>query len=235
MTTPIPYIYLQVTDNLDRRRLEVTNLRRVLLAHAATPLESTAVRMCIPMIYAHWEGYVREVCQLYLEHIEVSVKAASQLQPALLGYLWTPKLKPITGGLNFSRRKAVAECALNDTRRPIRFGDVEKAINTRSNLNFSVLQEIANDLCLDIGGLALRRRHLDALVHIRNSIAHGCNPQPLKYSDFDQQATNMTALMEEFEEVVLDAIRNMRFCRRRSRSRHMSSGDGPTCDGSAAC
>jgi hypothetical protein len=205
----------QIAGNLDRRRLEITNLRRILLAHVGKSLESTVVRMCVPMIYAHWEGYVKEVCQLYLEQVEASVAAARQLQPALLGYLWTPKLKPIIGGLNFDRRKTVAECALSDMRRPIKFGDAEKAINTRSNLNFSVLQRIANDLCFDISGLLPRKRHLDAIVNIRNNIAHGSNPQKLRYSDFEEHAEAMVGLMEDFERVVLDSIQNASFRRRR--------------------
>jgi hypothetical protein len=217
-------IQSQIAENLDRRRLEITNLRRIVLNHVGKPLESTVVRMCVPMIYAHWEGYVKEVCQLYLEHIEGSVTAARQLQPAILGYLWTPMLKPITGGLSFDRRKVVAECALRETRRPIKFGDAEKAINTRSNLNFSVLEGIANDLCLDISSLTQRRRHLDTIVHIRNIIAHGANPQTLRHSDFEEHAEAVMGLMEEFERVVVDSIQNARFCQRRPKPKATRHG-----------
>lgn len=219
-------ILAQITENLDRRRLEITNLRRILLTHTGKPLEGTVVNMSVPMLYAHWEGYVKEICQLYLELVEISVTTAKQLQPALLGYLWTPKLRPIMGGLSFDRRKIVAECALIDVNRPIRFADAEKAINTRSNLNFSALEAIANDLCLDISGLMPRKRHLDAIVQMRNTIAHGANPRTLGSSDFEQHATAMLGLMEDFERVVLNSIRNASFCRARSKPKHVKQGHG---------
>jgi hypothetical protein len=219
-------ILWQITDNLDHRRLEITNLRRIVLNHAGKPLENTVVRMSVPMIYAHWEGYVKETCQLYLEHIEASLSRVRQLQPALLGYLWTPKLKPITGGLNFERRKIVAECALLDVLRPIRFGDAEKAINTQSNLNFPALEGIAKDLCLDISSLAPWRRYLDAFVQMRNNIAHGASPRMLSRLDFEEHAESVIGLMEGFEHVLLDAIRNANFCRPRSRPRRARYGDG---------
>jgi len=219
-------ILAQITENLDRRRLEITKLRRVLLTHTGKPLEGTVVNMSVPMLYAHWEGYVKEVCQLYLEHIEISVTTAKQLQPALLGYLWTPKLKPIMGGLSFDRRKVVAECALVDVNHPIRFADAEKAINTRSNLNFSALEAVANDLCLDISSLMPQKHHLDAIVQMRNTIAHGANPRTLGPSDFEQHAAAMLGLMEDFERVVLNSIQNASFCRPRSKPRHVKHGHG---------
>jgi hypothetical protein len=218
-------IQSQIAENLDRRRLEITNLRRIVLNHVGKPLESTVVRMCVPMVYAHWEGYVKEACQLYLEHIEASVAKAGQLQPALLGYLWTPKLKPIMGGLSFERRKTIAECALIDVVGPIQFGDAEKAINTQSNLNFSALEGIAKDLCLNVGSLASWKRHLDALVHMRNNIAHGSSPRTLSRSDFEEHAEAVTTLMEGFEGVLLDSIRNARFCRPRSKPRRIPAAN----------
>lgn len=211
MTNTRHDIVAQITENLDLRRLEITNVRRILLNHVGKTLEGTAVRMAVPMVYAHWEGYVKEACQLYLEYIEGAVATAGQLQPAILGYLWTPTLRPITGGLSFERRKAVAECALSEVGKPIRFGDAEKTIKTSSNLNFSVLKRIANDLCLDINSLVPRKRYLNAFVHMRNNIAHGSRPQTLRYSDFDRQVQEMLALMEDFEQTVLKSLRDGAF------------------------
>lgn len=103
----------EISDNLDKRRFEITNLRRVLLNYVGKPLESTVVRMAIPLLYANWEGYVKEVCQLYLEYIERSGTKNRELKADLLGYLWSSSLRPLTGGLNFENKKAIAELALH--------------------------------------------------------------------------------------------------------------------------
>lgn len=217
MTDQPEDILAQIAENLDLRRLEITNLRRILLDHVGKPLENTAVRMSLPILYAHWEGYVKETCQLYIEHIENTVAYARQLQPAVLGYLWTPLLRPISGGLNFDRRKAVAEHAITSVRKSIVFKDAERAINTRSNLKFSVLREIADDLCLDISSLTSKGRQVDAFVNMRNNIAHGANPRALSYADFEQHAELVVRLMEGFEQVLHHSIRTRRFCRPRAR------------------
>ena len=136
----------EITDNLDKRRLEITNLRRVLLNYTGKPLEVTIVRMTIPLLYATWEGYVKEVCQLYLEHIEKSGTLNRELKADLLGYLWTSFLKPLTGGLNFERKKTIANLALNCMDNCVKFAPGEKNIDTKSDLNFDNLVEIARNL-----------------------------------------------------------------------------------------
>jgi hypothetical protein len=164
------------------------------------------------MIYALWEGYVKEVSQLYLEHIESAVRCCKDLRPALLGYLWTPILRPLSGGINAERRMTVAELAISSLNGPVTFSDAEKTIETKANLNYAVLKEIGSSLCLDISPLGVWKSHLNALVHLRNNIAHGSPAKSLTYSDFDNHATSALALMEGFEAVVLSAIRTRAFC-----------------------
>ena len=201
-----------IAENLDQRRLEFTKLRRVLLNYIGTPIEPAVVRMGIPMIYALWEGYIKEVCQLYLEYIEKNVPCIVDLQPAILGYMWTSELRPLTGGLNFARKTAVASLALGSASTPVAFPDTEKEINTKSNLNYRVLEDIANHLCLDIAALTTWKFHLNALVNLRNNIAHGARPTSLCYADFDEYSRNTIALMEAFEGVICDAVNNRAFC-----------------------
>ena len=107
-----------IAENVDQRRLEFADVGRVVLKFVGGPLESAASRMAIPMIYAVWEGFAKEVCQLYLEYVEQSVTKAAHLQPAILGHMWTPELRPLTGGLNFDRKKSIAEVALAATSAP---------------------------------------------------------------------------------------------------------------------
>jgi len=200
-----------IAENLDQRRLELSNIRRVVLRFVGGPLESAASRMAIPMIYALWEGFVKEVCQLYIEYIEQSVSIAAHLQPAILGHMWTPELRPLTGGLNFSRKKSVAEVALAVAHAPVLFGSTEREGNTKSNLDYSVLEDIAAHLCLDISSLAGWRASLNALVHLRNNIAHGARPQGLSYKEIDDNATQTLSLMEAFEGVLSEAATNRAF------------------------
>jgi hypothetical protein len=201
-----------IGENLDQRRLEFTNIRRVVLKFVGGPLEPAAARMAIPMIYAIWEGFVKEVCQLYLEYIEQSVSKAAHLQPAMLGHMWTPELRPLTGGLNFLRKKLIAEMALAAASTPVEFRDTEREINTKANLNYVVLEDIADHLCLDISIMAGWRAPLNALVNLRNNIAHGARPKGLSYIEIDDYARSTLSLMEAFEVVLSAAVRSRAFC-----------------------
>lgn len=205
-------LFEAIGENLDQRRLEFTNIRRVVLRFAGGPLEPAASRMAIPMIYAVWEGFVKEVCQLYLEYVEQSVSRAAHLQPAILGHMWTPELRPLTGGLNFSRKKSIAEMALAVASTPVEFHDTEREVNTKSNLNYDVLEDIAAHLCLDISIIMGWRASLNALVNLRNNIAHGARPTRLSYIDVDDHARSTLSLMEGFETVLSTAARSKAFC-----------------------
>lgn len=206
-------LFEEIGENLDQRRLDFTNIRRVVLKFVGGPLEHAAARMAIPMIYAVWEGFVKEVCQLYLEYVEQSVSKAAHLQPAILGHMWTPGLRPLTGGLNFSRKKSVAEMALAAASTPVEFRDTEREVNTGSNLRYDVLEDIANHLCLNIATMAGWRVSLNALVNLRNNIAHGARPKGLSYKDIDDYVLSTLSLMEAFEKVLSTAARNRAFYR----------------------
>lgn len=202
----------EITINLDLRRLEITNLHRVVQSYVGKSLESTAVRMAIPILYANWEGYVKEVCQLYLEYIENSGIKVGELRADLLGYLWTSALKPLINGLNFANKKAIAEIALTCMEQKVRFQESERIINTKSNLNFDVLEDIADHLCLDISNLLPLKQHINALVHIRNNIAHGARPHTLDHTNFDEHAVSVIGIMEAFEKSLIRALEARTFC-----------------------
>lgn len=202
----------EISENLDKRRFEITNLRRVLLNYVGKPLELTVTRMAIPLLYANWEGYVKEVCQLYLEYIERSGTKTRELKPEMIGYLWSPSLKVLAGGINFEKKKCIANLALNSMDDIVSFSESERNIDTKSNLNFDILENISAHLCFDVSFLVPYRHHLNALVNIRNNIAHGSFPSNMDYDTFDEYAKSILKLMENFENIIIHNLSNRSFC-----------------------
>ena len=88
----------------------------------------------------------------------------------------------------------------------------KERINTKSNLNYVVLDDIAKHLCLDISAMAGWRASLNGLVNLRNNIAHGARPQGLSYKEIDDYASDTLSLMEAFETVLSEAAKNRAFC-----------------------
>ena len=202
----------EISENLDKRRFEITNLRRVLLNYVGKPLESTVTRMAIPLLYANWEGYVKEVCLLYLEYIERSGTKNRELKAEMLGYLWSSSIKPLTGGINFEKKKCIAELALNSMDDFVEFSENERSINTKSNLNFDILENISAYLCFDVSFLIPYRHRLNALVNLRNNLAHGSFPSTMDYDIFDEYAKSTLELMENFENIIIHNLANRNFC-----------------------
>lgn len=203
----------QITQNLDDRRYQLRQVERVVTGVVGGTLEHTAVTMAIPMVYAHWEGYVKEVCQLYLEYIEYWVLRTYALAPVLLGYLWSPVLKRLVGGADTTRRNAVAERVVQSLNGPVEFSDSEKSVNTKSNLDFNQLEQIAEQLCIDITSLSVHRNLINSLVHIRNNIAHGSIPNRLTLLDLTPKVNSTVSLMEDFEKQIVDALHRRLFFR----------------------
>ena len=208
----IQIVLEEIAENFEKRRFEITNLRRILLCYVGKPLESTAVRMAIPLLYANWEGYVKEVCQLYLEFIETTGLKYKDLKAELLGYSWTSALRPLTGGLNLERKKSIAELALYSMEKPVCFTESEGGINTKSNLNYKVLVDILNHLCLDSSVFNVWKHHINAFVNLRNNIAHGSIPSSLNFDTFEENSSTVIILIEEFEKILIGAVENRDYC-----------------------
>jgi hypothetical protein len=126
--------------------------------------------------------------------------------------MWTPELRQLAGGLNFSKKKSVAEMALGAGSASVLFRTSEKEVNTRSNLKYDVLEDIANCLCLDISAMCGWRTSLNALVNLRNNIAHGERPGGLSYKEIDDFISTTLSMMEKFEIVLSEAARDRVFC-----------------------
>ena len=201
----------QISNNLIDRRAQFRQIERVIREFIGKTLEHTVVAMAIPMIYAHWEGYVKEICQLYLEHIEDSVENGNSLSPMLLGYLWSPTLQPLTGGTNAKRQADVAIEAIRSLHSPVEFSDSERSVNTGSNLNFEQLEKIGQQLCIDVTSLSDHRHSLNSLVHFRNNIAHGSIPNKLRFADLQSRIADTEELMKDFELQIIDALRRRAF------------------------
>ena len=130
----------------------------------------------------------------------------------LLGYLWTPILQPLVGSLSRQKKHDVAQSILHALDTSVVFSDTQKAVYTASNLNYSMLEKMAASICLDVTPLSPCKRRLDALVNLRNQIAHGAKHKALTRSDFENHAATVMALMETFEQVLISAIHKRAFC-----------------------
>lgn len=155
-------------------------------------------------LYAHWEGFVRESCQLYLHHISFR---NLQYKDMRTGIMLAANPSSIAGirsaGDNFvlaaQEVDKLAELTLS------RFKNEKPEVNTRSNLGYEILEEID---CL-LGGIgmpaAVDRNSLNKiLLKKRNTVAHGRHT-PVDYDEFCRLVDDVTGWMQAIKSLLLNA------------------------------
>ena len=144
---------------------------------------NTALRSGIAMLYAHWEGMIKNIATAYLSFV-----ANQRLQyKELKNNFWSIAIKNDLLGFDETRKssrhnKIIKNIRnMEDKRANIPYEDV---IKTKSNLNSGVFMEIMETIGLDYSQYEGNFKLLDeVLLKMRNQIAHGEKPE---YIDLDQ-------------------------------------------------
>ncbi len=203
----------QLQDVLDSERSwrvkDLSVLRKKLLDNSAThgtDSHLALLRPCVAMIYAHWEGFVKNCCSNYLQFVA----------------LQRPKHRDLTGPfLALSARRSATEKGLSGTaadRYIINFYRAHQdsrgylpykaGIDTKSNLRFEIFQEIFESLDLDWSRYQLLEKLIDnQLVGKRNAIAHG-QYVDLKSESVQELFVKIIDLMDEIKEQIITAASN---------------------------
>ena len=79
--------------------------------------------------------------------------------------------------------------------RKIRIDD--KVINTKSNLDYGVVQENMYVLGLDYNYFYDKQNTIVKLVRLRNSVAHGSQREPIMFIEFEKIEKDIYEVMEE--------------------------------------
>jgi len=166
----------QLQDYLDAefswRLKEIASLK-IAVRQASYLSESTVIRASIALLYAHWEGFVKNAATGYLNFVDCQGLRYAELKNCfvVLG------LKKSINILVESRRSHASINALDfvraqlNERASLKF---ESAINTEDNLNSAVLENILLAMGFDPTFYESKANLIDkSLLKRRNSIAHG--------------------------------------------------------------
>lgn len=159
----------------DWRIAEFGRVKRILQIIQKTENEKyvrTYLKMTIPMIYAHWEGYCVASFKLMAEYINKEEIDARMCTYNLITYANTVAYDKLKGKSSFEHRTEFSrefEKILDGKLK------IPARIDTKSNLNYKVLKEILDIFEININEFQKYESDLNTLVNIRNAIAHGEN------------------------------------------------------------
>lgn len=169
-----PYTYDQLIDfvgvDFAWRRKEL-KLIKDQIPNKNSPKQNAALRFSVPILYAHWEGFVKKSCELYLEYVANKYLKHNELKPQFIALSLTKRL----GNLeikNIEEKTKTVEFLLNEIDRKSNVL-TKNVIQTRSNLKYHVLKEILFIIGIDEKKFAHKKSLINDLVDSRNNIAHG--------------------------------------------------------------
>lgn len=175
----------QLQDHLDKdmgwRAKEIATLKSGIRS-AAGSSEKTLLRAGTALLYAHWEGFVKNASRAYLNYVDCQNLNYLDLKNCFAVFGFKSHLNTLVSSQRASANLEAIEFVINGLRKQTNFS-FDSAINTESNLSSKVFKNIALSLDIQTTSYETRFNLIDeSLLKRRNRIAHG------EYLDIDAKA-----------------------------------------------
>jgi hypothetical protein len=183
----------KLDDDFAWRRKELT----VILTNVKSckPLQmNTNIRIGVVMLYAHWEGFIKNAAELYLVYVACKKLNLDELSSNFIAVSLKNKLKQFEETNKNTIHTQLIDFLLGDLKERAQI-PTDDIIRTQSNLNSEILKEILSVIGVDYSKFELKEKFIDSqLLRIRNSVAHGQNPD-INELDFYELYDEITFIM----------------------------------------
>ena len=198
-----------LSRSLSWRKKELTTLKFAVDTAPASE-QKVLLRAATTLLYAHWEGFIKEAGTGYLELVARQRLTLGDIKASFLAIAVRSQILQCAYTAKTSIHKLLVE--------RIKGGSAEPAnvpwrgtVKTRSNLTAPVLEEIINTLDLDYAPFQLKAKVvIDRLVKARNQIAHGAGV-PVPAADYVYLHGEIIGLMDEFKNQVQSAATTRKY------------------------
>ena len=159
-------------EELSWRLKEVADLKLAIRSFDVVQ-QKTLIRATVPLLYAHWEGFVKNTSDGYLNFVNSQRMSYNQLASCFVVFGVKRKLNDLLQSRQARRNIAVVDFFVKE------LGDranlkLSAAIDTESNLSSKVFENIAVSIGIDPSLYTTKYNLIDInLLKCRNEIAHG--------------------------------------------------------------
>ena len=193
------------------RKKEISNLKAAALSSKGLT-KNTMFRAVIPIIYAHWEGFVKQAAIAVLKYFVTKKYKYSEMKHSFLAYAILEKYQRSFPAKKFeSLADALVFSGMNlDV--PMKLTP-EVYIDTQSNLNSEVLRDITKKIGLSFTSFELKSKFIDeSFLAVRNQICHGERVVILE-SDFLLICDEVAALINLFNNESINYVITQQYLR----------------------
>lgn len=190
-------LYDFMSSEIAWRRKELNDIKWLINANAdIESKQRVLLRSGVAMLYAHWEGFIKNTGKAYLNYVGKRRFKYNELSTNFLALAIRQKIKfvkiddidSVIDLVNFF------ETGMNDRC----VGLSKEEVNTKSNLNSLVLKNILTSLGLKSDSFIAKSNLIDyGLLEKRNGIAHGRDVL-ITEKAFIELLDEVLALMNEF-------------------------------------
>jgi len=185
----------KLSEEFAWRRKELTILKNK-IPRDRSPVQSVFLRSAIPLLYAHWEGFVKVTLSCYLEFVANKYLKLNELKYPFVALSLQNKLGHLDANSIISKTKII-ESLISDYPKQSNIPK-KNVINTKSNLKFDVFQEILFILDLEDSFFNSKANLINDLVETRNHIAHG-EYLSIDYDTYIEFHNDIIALLENIK------------------------------------
>lgn len=189
-------------DQLAWRKQELTRIM-LHIDESSGEARATALRAGVALLYAHWEGFVKNAMDAFLEYISNRNLKLGELQPNLAALAIQGKFRKAEQSSRIEFRKEIVSSIRAGTESANL--SAKMAPSTRANLTYDVFKEITTSLGLDISLYSTKEMLInESLVSARNNIAHG-EFVLIDVQQFKAMKEDIVSLMDLFSDQVQNA------------------------------
>lgn len=157
-------------------------------------LLNTNIRIGVVILYAHWEGFIKNAAENYLTYVAGKKLSYDELENNFIALSLKTKLMEFELTNKNTVHTQLIDFLLGNLKVKANL-PTENIIKTQSNLNSNILKEILSILGIDYTQYELKEKYIDSqLLKIRNSVAHGQNPD-ITEIDFYELYTEITVIL----------------------------------------
>ncbi|MFD3487580.1 MAE_28990/MAE_18760 family HEPN-like nuclease [Streptomyces sp. NPDC058665] len=165
----------------------------------------------VALVYAHWEGYVKEGARSYLEFVSRKGLTVGQLRSEIAAVALRSKLGQGESSKSSATHTEIIDLLRNSATLPAALPYTSASIRTRSNLKFDVFIDIMHSIGCDAVRHEIYRTTIDnRLLRHRNDIAHG-REEYVSLSDWVDIRDRVLTILKDVRTQISNAAVNREF------------------------
>lgn len=193
-----------IDETISERRRELRTTKAAVRAQGRAHELAAACRGYFCLLYAHWEGFVKDSVRLYLDYVEYENPDRQKLATSIWALDARTRIKTAGSAKSIRSHHDLTRYFLDPTTE--RLSNLSDATREMGNLDFETFSEILTILGIEPDYYITKKPKIDeSLVARRNRIAHG-ELEPVSPDEIEEIADFVDDLLVAFKADIQNAV-----------------------------